>query len=75
MDLEFIRYSFRLRWLKGFIKRCFHMRIEIVHHQMDFFDMGVMLINKFLDKVRPIHFGPLLRDFGNSVAQLRVQKP
>jgi hypothetical protein len=24
----------------------------------------IMLIHKFLDKVCPIHFGPLLRDFG-----------
>jgi len=44
---SFIRYSFRLRRIKRFIKRRFDMVIEIVHHQAYFFYMGIMLVNKF----------------------------
>ena len=40
------------------------MGIQIVHHQTEFLDVGIMLIKKFLDKVRPINFCPLLSDFG-----------
>src|SRR2546430_9767137 len=64
MDRSFIRDSFRLRRIKGFIKRCFGVGIEIGHHQADFFPMGIMLINKFADKIRPITLCPLLSDFG-----------
>ena len=40
------------------------MRIQIIHHEANFLHMGIMLINKFLDKVCPIHLGPLRRDLG-----------
>ncbi len=40
------------------------MGIQIIHHEADFLYVRIMLIHKLLDKVCPIHFGPLLRDFG-----------
>ena len=40
------------------------MGIEIVHHEANFLYVRIMLVNKFLDKVRPIHFCPCLRNFG-----------
>jgi hypothetical protein len=45
MDLSFIRDSFRLRRIKGFIKSGFGMGIQIVHHEANFLHMGLMLIN------------------------------
>jgi hypothetical protein len=63
MALSFIRDSFRLRRIKSFIQRCFGVGIEIVHHQTNFFHMRIMLINKFSDKMRPIHLGSLRGDF------------
>jgi hypothetical protein len=39
------------------------MGIQIVHYEANFLHMGIMLINKCLDKVRPIHFCPLRSDF------------
>jgi hypothetical protein len=36
------------------------MGIAIVHHQANLLHVGRMLINKFLDKVRPINFCPLI---------------
>ena len=64
MDREFIRDAFRLRGIKCFIQRGCGMGMQIVHHQTEFLHVGRMLINKFLDKVCPINFGPLLSDFG-----------
>ncbi len=64
MDLSCIRDSFRLRRIKCFIKRCFGVGIEIVHHEADFLHMRIMLINKFSYKVRPINFCPLRSAFG-----------
>jgi len=64
MDLSCLRDSFRLRRIKSFIKRCFGVGMEIVHHQANFLHMRILLINKFLYKVRPINLGPLLSDFG-----------
>jgi len=64
MDLSFICYSFCLRRGKCFIKRGFGMGIKIIHHETDFLYVRIMLINKFLDKVGPINFCPLLSDFG-----------
>jgi len=62
MDLSFIGYSFRLRGIKCFIQRGFGVGIQIVHHQANLLCMGILLINKFLDKVRPINFCPLCSD-------------
>ena len=67
MDLSFIRDSFRLRRIKSFIKRCFGVGIEIVHHQANFLHMRIMVINKFFYNVRPINLGPLCSDFGLSL--------
>jgi hypothetical protein len=67
MDLSFIRDPFRLRWIKSFIKRRLGMGIEIVHHQTNFFHMRLMLINKFSDKIRPIHLCPLCCDLSISL--------
>ena len=53
----------------------FGVGIQIVHHEANFLYVRIMLINKFLDKVRPINFCPLLCDFGHTVVQLKVQKP
>jgi len=64
MDLEFIGYSFRLSGIKCCLQRCFGMGIQIVHHQTNLLHVRIMLINKFLDKVRPIHFCPLFSDCG-----------
>ena len=68
VDLSFIRDAFCLRRIKCFIKRGFGMGMQIIHHEANFFHMGIMLINKFLYKVRPINFGPLLSDFGITLA-------
>ena len=38
------------------------MGMKIIHHETYFLYVRIMLINKFLDKVRPINFGPLLSD-------------
>ena len=38
--------------------------MQIIHHQTKFVYMRIMLINKLLDKVRPVNFCSLLRDFG-----------
>jgi len=64
MDLSFICDSFCLRGGKCFIKRGCGMGMKIIHHEADFLCMRIMVINKFLDKVCPINFCPLLRDFG-----------
>ena len=56
MDLSFIRDSFRLRGIKCFIERCFGVGMQIIHHQTKFVYMRIMLINKLLDKVRPVNF-------------------
>ncbi len=63
MDLSFICYAFRLRGIKCFIQRCFGVGIEMVHRQADSLHVRRMLINKFLDKICPINFCPLLSDF------------
>ena len=44
------------------------MRIQIVHHQTQFFHMGIMLINTFSDKVCPVHFCALRSDCRISLA-------
>jgi hypothetical protein len=36
----------------------------MVHHEANLLHVGIMLINQFFDKVRPIHFCSLLSDFG-----------
>jgi len=64
MDLSFICDSFCLRGGKCFIKRGCGMGMKIIHHEADFLCMRIMVINKFLDKVCPINFCPLLSDFG-----------
>jgi hypothetical protein len=64
MALSFIRDSFRLRRIKRFIQRCFGMSIQIVHHETNPLHVRIMLVNKFFDKVCPIHFSALLRYFG-----------
>ena len=43
------------------------MRMEIIHHEANFLCMRIMLINKFLDTMRPINVCPLLSDFGVSL--------
>ncbi len=63
MNVEFIGDSFGLRGRKCFIQRSFGMGIQIVHHEADFLCMRLMLINQFLDKMRPINFCALLCDF------------
>jgi hypothetical protein len=68
VKLSFLRESFRLRGIKGFIERGIGMGMQIVHHEADFLHMGRMVINKFLDKVRPIHLGPRRSDFGIPLA-------
>jgi hypothetical protein len=73
MALSFLRDSFRLRRINSFIKRCFGVGIEIVHHQTNFFHMRILLINKFLDKMRPIHLGPLRCDFRLSLPHAWVK--
>ena len=55
MDLYVIRDSFRLRRIKGFIQRSFGVGIQVVHHEANLLHVGIMLINQFFDKVRPIH--------------------
>ena len=64
MDRSFIGDSLCLSRGKCFIKRGFGMGIKIIHHEADFLCMRIMLIHKFLDKVGPINFCPLLSDFG-----------
>ena len=64
MDVSFIGDSFRLLRGKGFIKRCFGVGIQIIHHEANFLSMGIMLINQCVDKVRPVNFCPLISDFG-----------
>ena len=64
MDLSFIGDAFCLRGGKCFIKRGFGMGMKIIHHEADFLYVRIMLINKFLDKVGPINFCPLLSDCG-----------
>ena len=59
-----IGYAFRRSGLKGFIQRCFGMGIQIVQHQTTLLHVRILLINKFLDKVRPLHCGPLFRNCG-----------
>jgi hypothetical protein len=49
MDLAFIRNSFRLRRIKGFIKSGFGMGIQIIYHEANLLYMGIMLINQFFD--------------------------
>jgi hypothetical protein len=64
MDREFLRESLRLRRIKGFRKRGCGRGRQIVHHEAHLLPMGSMLINQFLDKVRPIHLRALLCHFG-----------
>ena len=64
MDVSFVGDSFRLMGIKCFVKRSFGVGIQIVHHEANLLHVGIMLINQFFDKVRPIHFGALLSDFG-----------
>jgi hypothetical protein len=64
MDRSFSRDSFRLRRIKGFMKRGVGVGIEMVHHEAHLLHVGIMLINEFFDKVRPIYFCALLSDFG-----------
>jgi hypothetical protein len=73
MDLSFIRDSFRLRGIKCFIERCFGVGIQIIHHQTKFVYMRIMLINKLLEKVRPVNFCSLLRDFGYPLSSSRFK--
>ena len=68
MDVSFIGDSFRLRRIKGFIKRSFGVGIEIVHHQTDFLSMRITLINKFSYKICPVNFGTLISDFCRALA-------
>jgi hypothetical protein len=42
--------------------------IQIIHYKADFLHVRIMLINKFLDKVRPINFRPLLCDFCHTLS-------
>jgi hypothetical protein len=63
-DRSFIRESFRLRRIKGFLKCCFGRRMQIIHHAAHCLHMGIRLIHKVLEKGCPIHLGPLRRDFG-----------
>ena len=51
------------------------MGIEILHYQANLLHVGIILINKFLDKVCPINFRSLIRDFLSCVDPLKVQKP
>ena len=62
--LSFICDSFGLMGGKCFIKRGVSMGMKIIHHEADFLCVRIMLIHKCLDKVGPIHFCPLLSDFG-----------
>jgi len=64
VNLSFLRESFRLRGIKGFLERCCGMGMQIVHHEADVLHMGIMVIHQCLDKVRPIHLGPRRSDFG-----------
>ena len=51
------------------------MGIKIIHHEADFLYVRIMWINKFLDKVGPINFCPLLRDFGMTVTNSWFKSP
>ena len=64
MALSVSGYSLRLSGLTCFIQRCLGMSIQMVHHQTNFLHVWILLINKFLDKVRPIHCCPRFRDCG-----------
>jgi hypothetical protein len=64
MDLSFIRDSFRLRRIKGFIKSGFGMGIQIVHDEANLLHVRRMVIQQFFDKVRPIHFCAPRSHFG-----------
>jgi hypothetical protein len=76
MDLSFIRDAFRLRRIKGFIQRSFGVGMQIVHHETNLLHVGIMLINKFFDKMRPILGRPNRRlavdRFLNSRCQSRL---
>jgi hypothetical protein len=73
MDLLFVCDSFGLRGVKGFIQRGCGMGMQIVHHEADFLDMRILLIHKFLDKVRPINFRSLIRDFCRPLSSSRFK--
>jgi len=67
MDRSCIGYSLRLMGIKGFRKRGLEMGIEISHDQTDFLHVRRMLINKFLEKMIPVYFGPLRRDLDRAL--------
>jgi len=67
MDLSFIRDSLRFRGITCFRKRGFRVGMQMVHHEANLRPMGSMLLNKCLDKVRPITCCPLRSDFGISL--------
>ena len=68
MERSCIGDSFGLRGVKGFIQRGLGVGMQIVHHEADLLSMRSMLINKFLDKMRPIHFRSLIRDLCRPLA-------
>jgi hypothetical protein len=67
MDVSFLGDSFGLSGVKCFIQRGFGVGIQLVHHETEFLYVRRMLINQVLDKVRPINFRSLLRDFCHTV--------
>jgi hypothetical protein len=66
LDHECSGYSLRLRRITGFIKSSLRVRLAMVQHEADVLHMRRMLINKCLYTMCPIHFWPLLSDFGVS---------
>jgi hypothetical protein len=49
------------------------VRIALSHPEADFLHMGRLVINKCLEKMGPIHCGPLLRDCGISLTHSRLK--
>ena len=73
MDRAFLRDALRLRGITCFIQRCFGMGMQLVHHQTQFFHMGIMLINKFADNVCPLYWCSLRSPFGLPLASAWVK--
>jgi hypothetical protein len=63
MNLEFLQETARFGWRKGLVERRGSVGVEIVHHQHEFFGLGVMDIDSFADEVSPILTGATLGDF------------
>ena len=56
--------AFGLRGVKDFIQRGVGVGSAIVQHQAHFFCVRILLLNKCVENVCPLHRCPRLRDFG-----------